>query len=77
VTQVHAVYNDTLASLPLGKLQVERASNVEFNEATQEWEAKYPDGRLMHTGKSRDDVIMREVETITQEIEKTLLNKLV
>jgi len=61
---VRAVYNDTLTALNLGPMEVKRASNVEFNEANQEWEARTPDGDLIAHGVSRDAVIQQEIKVI-------------
>ena len=61
---VRAVYSDRLSGLALGPMEVSRASNVEFNHATQEWEAHTPGGELIAQGKNRDEVIKREVAVI-------------
>jgi hypothetical protein len=45
-------------------MEVKRASNVEFNEANQEWEARTPDGDLIAHGVRRDAVIREEVRVI-------------
>lgn len=61
---VRAVYSDKLSGLALGPMEVTRASNVEFNHATQEWEATTPAGELIASGVSRDAVIQQEVKVI-------------
>ena len=62
---VAAVYSDRLQGLPLGPMQVKRASNVEFNEQTQVWEAtSTEDGSLIAAGPLRDVVIKQEVQII-------------
>ena len=62
---VAAVYSDRLQGLPLGPMQVTRASNVEFNEKTQSWEAtSAQDGSLIAAGPLRDAVIQQEVKII-------------
>jgi hypothetical protein len=61
---VRAVYSDKIKRMNLGNLEVTRASNVEFNEATQEWEAITPGGEKIASGPDRDDVIKQEVRII-------------
>ena len=62
--KVGAVYSDVLPKLGLGDMEVKRASNVEFNHGTQEWEARTPDNELIAHGTSRDEVIREEVRII-------------
>jgi hypothetical protein len=45
-------------------LKVTRASNVEFNETSQEWEARTPENELIAHGPNRDAVIKEEVRVI-------------
>ena len=61
---VHAVYSDKLRGLNLGNMEMTRASNVEFNAETQEWEARTPTGELIAKGPNRDEVIKEEVKLI-------------
>ena len=61
---VRAVYSDKLKNMNLGVMAVTRASNVEFNEAAQNWEALTPGGELIASGPNRDDVIKEEVRVI-------------
>ena len=61
---VCAVYSDRLRELHLGPMEVTRASNVEFNGSTQEWEAHTPKGELIAHGVNRDQVINREIQVI-------------
>jgi hypothetical protein len=70
---VHAVYSDLLADLPLGEKKVVRASNVEFNEFTQDWEARLPfTGEIIASGKHRDEVIRQEVAVIESRLQQSL-----
>lgn len=62
--ELRAVYGDHLPRLGLGPLTVRRASNVEFNHVTQHWEATTPEGELIASGPSRDQVIKDEVKVI-------------
>jgi hypothetical protein len=59
---MRAVYSDVLNGL--GKMTMTRASNVEFNEVSQQWEARTPSGELIAHGKDRDAVIKEEVRVI-------------
>jgi hypothetical protein len=61
---ISAVYSDKLMNMNLGKLKVTRASNVEFNETSQEWEARTPENELIAHGPNRDAVIKEEVRVI-------------
>ena len=61
---VRAVYSDKLKTMNLGPMQVERASNVEFNHPKQLWEATTPGGELIASGPNRDEVIKQEVRVI-------------
>ncbi len=44
----HCLYSELIDLTALGPLAVQRASNVEFNPATQQWEVHGRDGRLLH-----------------------------
>ena len=61
---VNAVYSDKIRNMKLGDMRMKRASNVEFNEKNQLWEAHTPDGELIASGPNRDDVIKEEVRII-------------
>jgi len=60
-----AVYSDFIRDLNLGPLQIERASNVEFDERNQFWEARWPDGTLIICHPKRDFCL--EVEKLAVE----------
>lgn len=64
------VYSDQLAELGsrLGKLEVKRASNVEFDEASQEWVAVDNNGKEIARHKNRSEVLRQEVLVIEQQI---------
>lgn len=62
--EVRAVYSDRLPGLALGPMEMTRASNVEFNHTTQEWEAHTPEGELIAKGQNRNAVISQEVKVI-------------
>ena len=61
---VVAVYDDALMPLlrGLGHVRVERATDVEFDEATQEWVATLrATGSVIAHGPNRADVIRAEI----------------
>jgi hypothetical protein len=52
---VRCLHTDIIDLRKLGRLEVERASNVEFNDKTQAWEVSLPDGKLLQGGFARRD----------------------
>lgn len=61
------VYTDILRSLGLGKMKIQRASDVIFNEETQTWES-WMDGKRIATGVNRTDVVNAEHGLIEQQL---------
>lgn len=64
--EMRCVYNEVLPLETLGSLKVERASTVEFNEATQRWEVRLatePD-RVAFTDASRAACITWEINQL-------------
>jgi len=60
--KVEGLYHDILPTLDLGKLSVRRASNVEFNNITQEWEVINPDNNhVLAIATTREAAIKHEV----------------
>ena len=70
---VECLWTEALPLESLGPLTVKRASNIEFNDATQEWEVRLADNpqAVAFTNKSRAACVAWEIETINQK----LLNK--
>jgi len=59
--QVKALYTDEVPFSCLGKLKVERYSNVEYNNETGRWEAILAStGQVIATDISRESCINRE-----------------
>jgi hypothetical protein len=58
---VHCLYTDAIDLQAFGKVQVTRASNVEFEEGPQLWVARLPDGRAIGAARSRADCLKLEV----------------
>jgi hypothetical protein len=52
---VRCLHTDAIDLRKLGRLEVERASNVEFNDKAQSWEVSLPDGTLLQGGFARRD----------------------
>ncbi len=67
---IKCVYNDKFPLAKLGKLAVTRASNVEFNRATQQWEVRLETNpsQVAYADPSRDKCIAWEIETITNSL---------
>jgi len=51
----------------LGRLQVTRASNIEFNNATQNWEVKDRKGKVRFIARSRSACIEWEQQNLQPE----------
>ena len=65
---VVAVYSDKNQADKLGTSTITRASSVEFNNTTKEWEATLPCGEIIAKGKSRDQVIRDEIAYLEQRL---------
>ena len=65
---VEAVYSDMLRKLNLGPMNITRASNVEFNITSQQWEARTPTGELIAAGPERAKVIEQEVKVLEERL---------
>ncbi len=62
---IHTLWSDDLDLYELGTVHnVRRASNVEFDETSQEWMVKLLDGKVIHRDKSREAAIDREIELV-------------
>jgi hypothetical protein len=49
----HCLWTEALPLHEIGRLQVTRASNIEFNNTTQKWEVKDRRGRVRFIARSR------------------------
>lgn len=67
---VECLWTEAIPLESLGTLHVKRASNVEFNEATQQWEVRLataPDV-VAYSDPSRAACIAWEIETINHQL---------
>jgi hypothetical protein len=67
---VECLHTEALPLHELGAMTIRRASTVEFNEATQLWEVRWPDSdAVVFSDVSRAECIRWEVETINRRLE--------
>lgn len=66
------VYNDQLHSMGLGRLSTKRLSNVEFDEAAQQWVASANDGREIARHNDRGECIAAEVKYFHDHFEEVI-----
>lgn len=57
---LEAVYNDFIPRLKLGPMQVTRASTVEFDEVSQQWEARDTTGMIIVSAPDRFQCLRME-----------------
>lgn len=50
----HGLYTEAIDLHEFGPLHMQRASSVEFDLKTQQWEVRLPDGTLLHRDRSRE-----------------------
>jgi hypothetical protein len=49
----HCLWPEAMPFHELGRLEISRASNLEFNNTTQHWEVKDPRGKVRFIARSR------------------------
>ena len=49
----HCLWTDAISLHELGRLEIHRATNIEFNNSTQRWEVNDRKGRVCFFSKSR------------------------
>ena len=62
----HCLHTDAIPLQTLGTLEVHRASTIEFNSATQQWEVKDAKGESLHSDPSRSCCLAWELEHFNQ-----------
>lgn len=67
---IQALYDDRLHKLHLGRMTMRRASHVEFNAASQEWEVSLPDtcGEVLFAHPDRATCLAWEREYFTERL---------
>jgi len=58
----HCLHTDAIPLQSLGTLEVHRATSIEFNAPTQQWEVKDADGLTLHSDPSRSCCLAWEVD---------------
>ncbi len=51
------LYTELIDLRCLGRLEIRRATEIEFNNQTQHWEVKNLQGRLLYFSRSRQDCL--------------------
>jgi hypothetical protein len=51
--KAHCLWTDAISLHELGQLEITRASQIEFNNATQHWEVKDSKGKVRFIARSR------------------------
>jgi hypothetical protein len=49
----HCLYTEAVDLSAIGPLQIARATTIEFNPASQQWEVRDPEGQLLFSDASR------------------------
>ena len=62
----HCLHTDAIPLQSIGTLQVERATSIEFNPITQQWDVTEPGGVVLHSDASRSRCLAWEVEHFNQ-----------
>ena len=59
---VRCLHTDAIPLQALGTLTVQRATTIEFNASTQQWEVKDAAGVILHSDPSRSRCLAWEAE---------------
>ena len=59
---VRCLHTDAILLQSLGTLEIQRATNIEFNSAVQQWEVKDATGLTLHSDPSRSCCLAWEVD---------------
>jgi hypothetical protein len=64
--RIGCLYTEAIDLRSLGKLEVARATDIRFNDETQEWEVHaIGDDQLMHSDPSREACLLWERENLS------------
>ena len=58
----HCLHTDAIPLQTLGTLEVQRATNIEFNSAVQQWEVKDATGLTLYSDPSRSCCLAWEAQ---------------
>ena len=50
---LRCLYSEVIDLSEIGRLHLERASHIEFDEVKQQWQVRLPDGRRVYSNPSR------------------------
>lgn len=67
-----ALYTDQIDLRAIGKLTVDRASEIEFDHDAQTWFIRFPDGTTVPNFASREDAIACEISLMNEKIGRGL-----
>ena len=59
---VRCLHTDAIPLQSIGTLTVQRATTIEFNASTQQWDVKDCDGVILHSNPSRSCCLAWEVQ---------------
>jgi hypothetical protein len=62
----HCLHTDAIPLQSLGTLEISRATNIEFNPATQQWEVKDAEGVILFSHPSRSCCLAWELDRFNQ-----------
>jgi len=60
----HCLWTDAISLHELGRLEIRRASNIEFNNITQHWEVRDWKGKLRFIARSRSTCLEWEQQSL-------------
>jgi hypothetical protein len=63
---VRCLHTDAIPLQSIGTLTVQRATTIEFNASTQQWDVKDAAGVILHSNPSRSCCLAWEVEHFNQ-----------
>lgn len=62
----HGLYTEIIELSAIGPLSIERATAIEFNEQTQQWEVRNTSGDLLYSDESRASCLAWEHQHFNQ-----------
>jgi hypothetical protein len=62
--EARCLYTELIDLSSMGSLEIQRASNIEFNNQTQRWEVKDLQGHILHTDPCRAECLAWETQNL-------------